>query len=139
MLADTTLPVTQVAYASGFQSLRRFNDAFRTQYRTAPSAVRRAARGGRAPSSSGPSASLADAPLRLTLAYRAPFAWDVLLDELRRDAIAGVDTVEGRRYARTLELDGHRGWLVVEDVGVPSARGKLLPPHASWMPARMPW
>lgn len=128
LLLDTALPVTRVAYASGFQSLRRFNDAFRAQYRTAPSTVRRAARGERAVSSSA-SGSAGDAPLRLTLAYREPFAWDVLLDELRRDAIAGVETVDGRRYARTVELEGRRGMICVEDAGVPSSRRKLIPPH----------
>src|ERR671933_1948360 len=44
LLADTSLPVTRIAFASGFQSLRRFNGLFREQYRMPPSAVRRAPR-----------------------------------------------------------------------------------------------
>src|SRR5258707_11942878 len=43
LLADTALPVTQIAYASGFQSLRRFNTAFRERYRSSPSRLRRTA------------------------------------------------------------------------------------------------
>jgi len=44
LLADTSLPVTRIAYASGFQSLRRFNSVFRERYRLSPSALRRARR-----------------------------------------------------------------------------------------------
>src|SRR5262245_58238791 len=43
LLADTTLSVTHVAYASGFQSLRRFNSLLRERYRLPPSALRRRA------------------------------------------------------------------------------------------------
>src|SRR5215208_3898378 len=69
LLADTTLSVTQIAYASGFQSLRRFNAVFRTQYRMSPSVLRR----------SGGTTRLLATPserslLRLTLAYRPPLA-----------------------------------------------------------------
>src|SRR6266487_4967514 len=42
LLADTSLPVTRIAFASGFQSLRRFNSVFRERYRVSPSALRRA-------------------------------------------------------------------------------------------------
>jgi AraC family transcriptional regulator of adaptative response / DNA-3-methyladenine glycosylase II len=41
LLTDTTVSVTQIAYASGFQSLRRFNAAFRERYQMSPSDVRR--------------------------------------------------------------------------------------------------
>ena len=112
LLADTRLTVTRIAYSSGFQSLRRFNAAFREQYRMAPSAVRRGSswRG-------SPKASLAeDAPLHLGLAYRAPFAWDAMLAFLRRDAIEGVEIVDNRRYARTIQIDGLTGFIVVENV-----------------------
>jgi AraC family transcriptional regulator of adaptative response / DNA-3-methyladenine glycosylase II len=108
------LPVTRVAFASGFQSLRRFNDAFRTHYGMPPSAVRRPP--GQLPSRTASADALGSAPLRLTLAYRAPLAWGALLAVLARDAIAGVDLVDGRRYARTVRIDGHAGIVTVEDV-----------------------
>jgi AraC family transcriptional regulator of adaptative response / DNA-3-methyladenine glycosylase II len=44
LLAETAIPVIQVAYASGFQSLRRFNAVFRACYRTSPSELRRSHR-----------------------------------------------------------------------------------------------
>lgn len=109
LLADTRLPVTRIAYSSGFQSLRRFNAAFREQYRMAPTAVRRGSLW------RSQKASLADdAPLRLTLVYRAPFAWGTLLECLRADAIAGVEMVDNGRYCRTIEIDGHSGFVAVE-------------------------
>ena len=110
LLADTSLPVTRIAYASGFQSLRRFNAVFQEHYRMPPSALRRSRRA-RSTNGSGNRADL----LRLTLAYRAPLAWDALADCLARDAIPGVDFVEDAQYGRTIELDGRRGAILVQD------------------------
>ncbi|MGN6391358.1 MAG: DNA-3-methyladenine glycosylase 2 family protein [Gemmatimonadales bacterium] len=133
LLADTALPVTRIAYASGFQSLRRFNTVFRERYRLSPSAVRRAPRihsetaGGRA-----------DDLVRLTLAYRAPLAWSELLGGLARDAIPGVELVADGRYARTVRLGGRCGIVEVEP---PSHEGKtqlILRISASLLPVLMP-
>jgi AraC family transcriptional regulator of adaptative response / DNA-3-methyladenine glycosylase II len=112
LLADTALPVTRIAYGSGFQSLRRFNAAFRAQYRMPPTAVRRPSRAPNAGTS--PQNDL----LQLTLGYRAPLAWDALLSVLRREAIPGVEAVSGRRYCRTVRLDGCTGYLIAEEAPV---------------------
>lgn len=101
LLADPSLSITRVAFASGFQSLRRFNAAFRERYRMSPSAVQRAAH---APLD----------PILLSLPYRAPLAWSELMAFLRRDAIPGVELVEPGRYARTVHVDGRAGFLVAE-------------------------
>lgn len=58
----------------------------------------------------GPAADL----VRLTLAYRPPLAWDALLERLAADAVPGVEVVEPGRYARTVQLDGCRGVVIVE-------------------------
>lgn len=107
LLRDTDLPVTRIAYASGFQSLRRFNAVFRAQYGMAPTALRRAKTGARR--------STNTESLRLTLAYREPFAWRALLSCLKRDAIPGVELVTGHRYARTVRIDGASGVVLVRD------------------------
>ena len=107
LLADTALPVTRIAYGSGFQSLRRFNAAFRAQYRMPPTAVRRPSRR----TGTSPQNDL----LQLTLGYRAPLAWDALLSVLRREAIPGVEAVTGQRYCRTVRLDGRTGYLLAEE------------------------
>ena len=131
LLADTRLTVTRIAYSSGFQSLRRFNAAFREQYRMPPTAVRRRT------SWRSPKTSPADdAPLHLTLAYRAPFAWGTLLEFLRADAIAGVEIVDDTRYCRTIEVDGHSGFVVVE--GRPHASHLDVAVSPSLVPVLMP-
>ena len=112
LLADTTLSVTRIAYASGFQSLRRFNAAFRAQYRMTPSSLGRVWQ----PESAGQF-------LRLTLAYRPPFAWKMMCACLARDAIAGVDLVRGLRYGRTISIHGHAGVFFAEDAAGPGEMG----------------
>jgi AraC family transcriptional regulator of adaptative response / DNA-3-methyladenine glycosylase II len=129
LLAETALSVTDIAFASGFESLRRFNFAFHERYGVSPSTLRRPARKTRragstdrsaasaAPAAAATSAATVPASdlLRLTLAYRPPFAWDVLLAFFGREATPGVEVVEGRRYGRTVRLDGRTGVVFAED------------------------
>lgn len=146
LLADTELSVTRVAFASGFQSLRRFNAAFREQYRMPPSALRltpgNALRAARRPR--GALAAAAPGLLRLTLAYRPPLAWDVLVALLGREAIPAVEVVQGRRYARTVRLGGRSGVVFAEDVARPTAHRLAAPAHVhvdvspSLVPVLMP-
>lgn len=107
LLTDTDLPVTRVAFACGFSSVRRFNDAFSQRYRMAPSHFRRKAAG----------AARADAgPVVLHVGYRPPYRFDLLLDFLRLRAIEGVEAVEGGAYLRTVRLDrGGPGTASVSD------------------------
>jgi len=121
LLADTALPVTHIAFASGFQSLRRFNSVFRERYRMSPSRLRRGAGDPqpvddrRRPAARPAAAEPGRDVVRLTLAYRAPLAWDVLLRCLGRDALPGVELVDGARYARTVRIDGRSGMISATD------------------------
>ncbi len=110
LLTDTSLPVTRIAFASGFQSLRRFNTAFREHYRMSPSDLRRrpARVSLRAVSADGAPEGL----VRLTLGYRDPMDWDTLLETLAAAALPGVESTAGRRYARTVRLRDCRGVLL---------------------------
>jgi AraC family transcriptional regulator of adaptative response / DNA-3-methyladenine glycosylase II len=92
LLDETRLPVTDVAFASGFKSLRRFHDAFKETFHAPPSAFRGAARGD------------GKAALELRLAYRAPLAWRELLAFLAARATPGVEAIVGNVYRRTSEL-----------------------------------
>ena len=118
LLSDTQLPIIRIAFASGFQSLRRFNAAFRTQYRMTPRELR-VSRSARARASAR---SSEEAPVRLSLSYRAPIAWESLLTFLRRDAVAGIDFVDGARYGRTVQLEGETGFVLVESASAPARR-----------------
>jgi AraC family transcriptional regulator of adaptative response / DNA-3-methyladenine glycosylase II len=112
LIVDTDLPMTRVAYASGFQSLRRFNAVFREQYRMAPSTLRR---GRRSPAPAAGS-------LRLTLAYRPPLAWEVLMRSLPSEA--------------TLSIDGYRG--VVTLANSPAEDHLIVHIEESLCPVLMP-
>ncbi len=105
LLTDSDLPIVRVAFASGFESVRRFNALFRSHYRLTPTTMRRAS----------PKAHARDS-LRLTIAYRPPLAWDSLLRFLAGRSTACVERVEGHAYLRTAAVGSHRGWLKVEPV-----------------------
>jgi AraC family transcriptional regulator of adaptative response / DNA-3-methyladenine glycosylase II len=131
LLAETSLPVTRVAFASGFQSLRRFNAVFRERYRLSPSALRRAA-----PSRSAGSARPAGDFVTLTLAYRPPLDWPLLLRQLAREAVPGVISVDGGRYVRAVRLEGRTGAIAASNV---EARSHLeVAVSLSLLPALMP-
>lgn len=103
LLTDTALSVTDVAHASGFRSLRRFQAAFRDRYRLQPSALRARSR--------------ADAgELVLDLAYRPPYDWESILGFLAGRAIPGVESVENDAYRRTVAIGRSRGWIAVRHI-----------------------
>jgi len=92
LLTDTALPVTQVALASGFSSVRRFNASFAARYRLNPSALRRAAL------SPNPAASA----LVVRLGYRPPYDVDAMLRFIAARQVAGVESVDSTTWQRTL-------------------------------------
>lgn len=131
LLVDTGLPVTRIAYASGFQSLRRFNAAFREQYRMPPSALRRRPLARRAAATREE-----DELIPLTLAYRAPFEWDGLLGLFRGEAIPGIELVNGRRYGRTVRIKERSGFIFAENLPLDSHMRVEI--SASLLPDLMP-
>ena len=112
LLHDTSLSMTEVALASGFASIRRFNAAFRARFERAPSALRRDSRLA--------SASASDS-FPLTLAYRPPLDWPSLLGFLAARATPGVEMAGGVEYVRTVSLGAHRGWVTVSPIDGRSA------------------
>jgi AraC family transcriptional regulator of adaptative response / DNA-3-methyladenine glycosylase II len=110
LLMDTSLSVTQIAFASGFQSLRRFNSVFRERYRLSPTDVRRARNADAPPP---PRSDL----IRLTLGYRAPLAWDPLIAVIGRSLLPGVEVIVDGRYARTVRMGSRTGVVLVADGG----------------------
>jgi len=99
LLTETTMPVTEVALASGFASLRRFNAAFAQANRMPPRELRRQ-----------PCAPLGEG-LILRLGYRPPYDFDALLAFLRTRALPGVELVDEHAYARVFGSADAPGWL----------------------------
>ncbi|WP_297153695.1 methylated-DNA--[protein]-cysteine S-methyltransferase [uncultured Ellagibacter sp.] len=111
LLTDTKLSMTRIAYASGFASVRRFNDAFVNSYGMQPTRFRKSSQG-------STSATKADAaPIVLHVDYREPYRFDLLLGFLQMRAIEGVEAVLDGAYWRIVRAsDGERaGWIKVEN------------------------
>jgi AraC family transcriptional regulator of adaptative response / DNA-3-methyladenine glycosylase II len=90
LLTETSLPVTQVALAAGFNSLRRFNTAFLEGCGMRPSAIRRLR------------ADMPGTSLSLRLAYRPPLDFPAMLTFLRKRAIPGIEIIGEKTYERVL-------------------------------------
>ena len=110
LLTDTKLSMTRIAYASGFASVRRFNDAFVNSYGMQPTRFRKSAQG-------STSAKTEAAPIVLHVDYREPYRFDLLLGFLQMRAIEGVEAVLNSAYWRIVRAsDGERaGWIKVEN------------------------
>ena len=109
LLTETALPITHVAHAAGYGSLRRFNAAFLTGYGRAPRALRR---------------GQAVAPkntLTLRLPYRAPYDFAALLAFFARRAIPGIEEVDALSYTRRFALGDAVGTLRVMEMPNESA------------------
>jgi len=103
LIHETDLSMTQVALASGFGSVRRFNETFHALYGRGPSELRRRHASAAAPGSG----------ITLSLRYRPPYDWPALLGFLATRAIPGVEVVADDTYRRVIEIDGALGTIEV--------------------------
>lgn len=101
LLHETQLPMTEVAMAAGFGSVRRFNETFQRLFGRPPAKLRRGD-------------ALPDAIVKLRLAYRPPYDWNAILSFLAMRTIPGVESVSNGRYARTIGIGGVSGVVIVE-------------------------
>jgi AraC family transcriptional regulator, regulatory protein of adaptative response / DNA-3-methyladenine glycosylase II len=99
LLTDTPMRIVDVAFASGFGSVRRFNHLFRTRYRLNPRDLRRRP------------AEAAEGAVTLKLAYRPPLSWPALVGFLASRGAPSAERVEGDRYLRALKIGRHGGWI----------------------------
>ncbi|HXK17832.1 MAG TPA: AlkA N-terminal domain-containing protein [Polyangiaceae bacterium] len=105
LLTDTSLRVIDVAFASGFASVRQFNRLFKESYRLNPLALRRRSSGERQPQ------------ILIKLGYRAPLAWQTLIGFLADRAGTRTEKVNGDSYLRTVRLGQHRGFIAARPFG----------------------
>jgi AraC family transcriptional regulator of adaptative response / DNA-3-methyladenine glycosylase II len=106
LIQETDLPMVEVAYASGYGSVRRFNEAFQLMFGRSPVALRRRPLGVAAPAG----------VLVLHLSFAPPYDWTAMMDMLARRAIAGVESVDQNRYRRTIHVGGAKGVVDVARV-----------------------
>ncbi|WP_055595506.1 bifunctional transcriptional activator/DNA repair enzyme AdaA, partial [Streptomyces hirsutus] len=137
LLQTTGLPVTEIAFAAGFASVRQFNDTVRAVYAATPSELRATApRGGRA----GRRTATPTAGLPLRLAHRGPYQPGPVFDLLEREAVEGIEDVTGtpgaRTYRRTLKLPYGTGITAVDEHPGTARTGSGAHP-GGWLDARI--
>ncbi len=113
LLKQSSLSVTDVAFASGYQSIRRFNEAFKAQFHATPSSVRQSA--GKNPQQSSNF-------IRVDLPVIAPFDWNHLYEFMKNHGIHGVESFVNNRYQRSFSIDNETG---VVDVGYDAKKEQL--------------
>jgi AraC family transcriptional regulator of adaptative response / DNA-3-methyladenine glycosylase II len=126
LIHETKLPMTEIAMAAGFGSLRRFNETFLALFRRPPTALRRAVGADVTAGVQG--------EVSLLLRYRPPYDWPAMLGFLRVRAIAGVESVEGGVYRRTIGLDGLQGTVAVRPTDGDALRATVCFPRLSTLP-----
>jgi AraC family transcriptional regulator, regulatory protein of adaptative response / DNA-3-methyladenine glycosylase II len=125
LIDETNLPMGQIALATGFGSVRRFNAAFRKTYNRTPSQIRRLAHF---------ALVQPENEYLFRLQFRPPFHWDALLAFLARRAIPGVEAIDSGCYRRTISLNGHSGSLGVSlDPGGSALEVRISFPESRWL------
>lgn len=122
LLTDTNLPVTDIAFAAGFGSIRRFNALFQKNYRLSPSSLRK--------KTERLSEEDADC-ITLYLCYRPPYLWDNMLAFLSERAIPYVESVADHAYHRAVCIQSgiktYRGIVSVRSAEKKSALAVTVP------------
>ena len=99
LLKETSLSQTEIAFASGFNSVRRFNALFKSRYGLSPRAVR--------------GKGIDTETLCVQLEFRPPYAWDSMLAYLQLRGIPGVEMADATHYRRTVCIGAAKGWIAV--------------------------
>jgi AraC family transcriptional regulator of adaptative response / DNA-3-methyladenine glycosylase II len=100
LIDETKLPMHQIAIASGFGSVRRFNAGIHKVYHRTPTQIRKLAR---------QTATQTGNQSLFRLHFRPPYHWQGMLDFLAARATPGVEQVEGSAYRRTIAVNGYEG------------------------------
>ncbi len=104
LIDETKLPMSQIALASGFGCVRRFNAGIRKVYNRTPTQIRRLARQKDIQSAN---------QYLFRLHFRPPYHWEGILAFLAARATPGVEVVELGNYRRTISWNGRHGYFEV--------------------------
>ena len=105
LLGDSNLNVTQVAFASGFKSLRRFNETFKRQYNLTPTHIRKQQK--------SQAQEPGDKMIHLKCGFRIPYDWDYIINYFLGRSAHAAELVRDGIYYRTVQVGGHKGWFSV--------------------------
>lgn len=102
LITETRLPLTEIAFSSGFESIRRFNDAFRKRFKKSPSEIRR-------------QNLKNNSVLTLSLAYRPPYDFIGLMSFYKAHQIGLLERFENDKMIRIIEFDGKVGEVIISN------------------------
>ncbi|GLX79514.1 AraC family transcriptional regulator [Thalassotalea insulae] len=102
LLSTTELTISDICFASGFNSIRRFNEAIKHCYQCSPKALRKRH-----------ASPLNENTIEIILSYRPPFDWSLMLEFFHYRQIAGVEYVTDNSYQRSIAIDDCTGWLAI--------------------------
>ena len=126
LIHETHLPMTEIAFAAGFGSIRRFNETFRTLFGRPPGALRRLG---------GPDVAVAaHGEFSLLLRYKPPYDWPAMLGFLKQRAIPGVEWVAHDSYSRTIALGAVHGRISVQPAAGNALRASIRIPKLALLP-----
>ncbi|MBW5425464.1 helix-turn-helix domain-containing protein [Streptomyces sp. BG9H] len=136
LLQTTDLPITEIAFAAGFASVRQFNDTIKAVYALTPTALRTAA------PKRGAARATPAAGIPLRLAHRGPYQAAAVFDLLAAEAVPGIEEVTGERtartYRRTLRLPYGTGIVAVQESGpAPGGASSAAVHRGGWLDARL--
>jgi AraC family transcriptional regulator of adaptative response / DNA-3-methyladenine glycosylase II len=97
LLENSTLSITDIAFSSGFQSVRRFNDAFKIKFKRTPSDFR--------------GSPWVDNQYKIQLNFRPPYNWNQLINFFGGRAIDEMELIEDSSYQRLFTLGETNGWF----------------------------
>lgn len=124
LLAETDLPVTDIAFASGFGSVRRFNSATHDAFGRTPGQLRHGRK----------TVSNQKGAIDLKMSYRPPYDWSAILDFHRRHTVDGIESVEGNCYQRSIHMHGQSGMMrILPDASRNALRLHLYLPDTQYL------
>lgn len=104
LIVETTLPITEVVFAAGFSSIRRFNDAFKNRFKRSPSEIRH-----------NKTTKPTNEDLKIHLSYRPPFDFDNLLKSYESHRVGDLEWIENGRMHRIIAMNGKVGQITISN------------------------
>jgi AraC family transcriptional regulator, regulatory protein of adaptative response / DNA-3-methyladenine glycosylase II len=101
LISTTELSFSDICFASGFNSVRRFNEAIKSRYACSPKSLRKTKN------------TANNTHLTINLPYRPPFDWQLMLTFFQNRQINGLEKVTNTSYQRSISIDNCNGWLVI--------------------------
>lgn len=100
LISETSLPMTQIAFGAGFESIRRFNSAFKERFKQSPSEIRR-------------HKNSKKTSLKISLAYRPPYDFEGIYQSYKNHRVGNLERFENGKMIRVIEFEKKVGEIII--------------------------